>query len=235
MVLGIRGQMSEMELDYAVQRMVDARWSKARRGELMTIPPAGYEVDDLKQLVKTSDESISHAIDTVFKKFDELGSVRQVFVWWREQGLKFPVRRVELRTHPVVWLEPSYEMFLRTLKHPIYAGVYVFGRIETVRELDEEQGRLRVRRVPRRGKLPVLIEDHHSAYISFDKYLEIQERIKSNKMYQPNASTSAINVRVKPHISIKGNQSALLRDSRDRYKPTTSPTSPRLTSPTSCL
>ena len=189
MVLGIRGQVSEMEIDYAVQRMVDARWSKARRGELMTIPPAGYEVDDLNQLVKTSDESIAHAIETVFTKFDELGSARQVFVWWREQGLKFPVRRVELRTHPVVWLEPSYEMFLRTLKHPIYAGVYVFGRIETVRELDEEQGRLRVRRIPRRGKLPVLIEDHHPAYISFDKYLEIQERIKSNKMYQSNAST----------------------------------------------
>ena len=169
--------------------MVDARWSKARRGELMTIPPAGYEVDDLNQLVKTSDESIAHAIETVFTKFDELGSARQVFVWWREQGLKFPVRRVELRTHPVVWLEPNYNMFLRTLKHPIYAGVYVFGRIETVRELDEELGRLRVRRIPRRGKLPVLIEDHHPAYISFDKYLETQERIKSNQMYQPNAST----------------------------------------------
>jgi len=37
--------------------------------------------------------------------------------------------------------------------------------------------------------LPVLIEDHHPAYICFDKYLETQERIKSNPMYQPNAST----------------------------------------------
>jgi len=189
MVLGIRGQVSEMELDNAVQRMVDARWSKARRGELMTIPPAGYDVDDLNQLVKTSDESVGQAIETVFSKFDELGSARQVFVWWREQGLKFPVRRVELRTHPVVWLEPKYSMFLRTLKHPIYAGVYVFGRIETVRELDEAQGRLRVRRVQRQGELPVLIEDHHPAYISFDKYLQIQERIKSNQMLQPNTST----------------------------------------------
>lgn len=190
MVLGIRGQVSEMELDYAVQRMVDARWSKARRGELMTIPPAGYDVDDLNQLVKTSDESVVQAIETVFSKFDELGSARQVYVWWREQGLKFPVRRVELRTHPIVWLDPHYSMFLRTLRHPIYAGVYVFGRIETVRELDEKQGRLRVRRVPRRGELPVLIEEHHPAYISFVKYLEIQERIQSNKMLQPSASTS---------------------------------------------
>jgi hypothetical protein len=59
----------------------------------MTIPPAGYDVDDMNQLVKTSDESVVQAIETVFSKFDELGSARQVFVWWREQGLKFPVRR----------------------------------------------------------------------------------------------------------------------------------------------
>ena len=102
MVLGIRGQGErDGSSTTRCKRMVDARWSKARRGELMTIPPAGYEVDDLNQLVKTSDESIAHAIETVFTKFDELGSARQVFVWWREQGLKFPVRRVELRTHPV--------------------------------------------------------------------------------------------------------------------------------------
>jgi hypothetical protein len=170
---------------------VDARWSKARRGELMTIPPAGYDVDDLNRLVKTSDESVAQAIETVFSKFDELGSARQVYVWWREQGLKFPVRRVELRTHPVVWLEPSYNMFLRTLRHPIYAGVYVFGRIETVRELDEKQGRLRVRRVPRQGELPVLIEEHHPAYISFDKYLEVQERIKANHMLRPVTSVQS--------------------------------------------
>jgi len=189
MVLGIRGQVSEMELDYAIQRMVEARWSKARRGELMTTPPAGYDVDDWHQLVKTSDESVAQAIEMAFTKFDELGSARQVYTWWREQKLKFPVRRVELRTHPVVWLEPRYGMFLRTLRHPIYAGAYVFGRIETVRELDEKQGRLRIRRVLRRGDGPVLIEEHHPAYISFDKYLANRERIRSNKMLQANDNT----------------------------------------------
>ena len=58
MVLGIRGQVSELELDYSIQRMIDARWNKAQRGELMTIPPAGYDLDDLNQLVVTPDESV---------------------------------------------------------------------------------------------------------------------------------------------------------------------------------
>ncbi len=38
LVLGIRGQMSEIELETSIERMVSARWSKAARGELL--PPA---------------------------------------------------------------------------------------------------------------------------------------------------------------------------------------------------
>ena len=71
MVLGIRGQMSEMELEMSIHRMVEGRNIKALRGELMTIPPAGYEVDEQEQLVMTSDEKVQHAIRTVFSKFDE--------------------------------------------------------------------------------------------------------------------------------------------------------------------
>ena len=41
MVLGIRGQVSELERDSSVHRMVEARWAKARRGEVFTALPAG--------------------------------------------------------------------------------------------------------------------------------------------------------------------------------------------------
>lgn len=34
MVLGIRGQVSELELDHSIQRMIEARWNKARRGDV---------------------------------------------------------------------------------------------------------------------------------------------------------------------------------------------------------
>ena len=182
MVLGIRGQMSELELETLIERMVQARWNKARRGELITTPPAGHEIDDLGQLVITSDEAVSHAIRTVFEKFDELGSARQVFVWWQQQGLKFPVRRMEIRTRPVVWIEPKYRMILQTLHHPIYSGAYVFGKTETVRELAKDGSQtLRVRRV-KRNVWPILIRDHHPAYLSYDKFLSNQERLRSNAM-----------------------------------------------------
>jgi len=191
MVLGIRGQVSELELDYSIQRMIDARWNKARRGELMTIPPAGYDLDELTQWVVTPDESVAHAIRTVFAKLDEFGSARQVMLWWRQQQLKYPVRRMDLRTHPIEWREPNYRMLLRTLHHPTYAGVYAFGRMTTVRQIDHENGNhLRVRHV-QQEQWPVLIEDHHPSYISFQKYLKIQELLKNNTAMKSSDSSGA--------------------------------------------
>ena len=108
--------MGELELETMIGRMVSARWSKAERGELYTIPPAGYDLDELGHWVlMSSDEAVVHALRTVFEKFDELGSARQVFHWWNSaQGLTYPVRRLRSRVHPVVWLAPSYAMILRT-------------------------------------------------------------------------------------------------------------------------
>jgi excisionase family DNA binding protein len=183
MVLGIRGHVSELERDNAVHRMVEARWNKARRGEMVTVVPAGYEVDETGQVILTSDEAVADAIRRVFAKFDELGSARQVFVWWQREGLPFPVRPAGAGAHAVIWTGGRYRAILRTLHHPIYAGAYVFGRTETRRELDpDDPHRLRVRHTRRpRERWPVLIRDHHPGYISFGQYLLNQERLSENE------------------------------------------------------
>ena len=62
LLLGIRGQMSELELETMIHRMVEGRRSKAHRGEFLTIPPAGYEIDELGQLVITSDLAVQETI-----------------------------------------------------------------------------------------------------------------------------------------------------------------------------
>jgi DNA invertase Pin-like site-specific DNA recombinase len=183
MVLGIRGQVSELERDNSVHRMVEARWNKARRGEVFTTVPVGYDVDDRGQVTMTSDETVVDTIRRVFEKLDELGTARQVFVWWHEQGLPFPVRKLGACPRPVLWAPVSYRAVLSTLHHPFYAGAYVFGRTETLRELDPDNPhRLLVRhRWRRRDQWPVLIRDHHPGYISFDKYVRNQELITANE------------------------------------------------------
>jgi excisionase family DNA binding protein len=184
MVLGIRGQVSEIERDNSVHRMVEARWNKARRGEVFTVVPAGYDVDETGRVSITSDQSVADAIGRVFDKFDELGTARQVFVWWQHQALPFPVRQVAVRLRPAVWVDVSYRAILGVLHHPFYAGAYVFGRSETRKELDPQNPhRVVVRRGYRsRENWPVLILDHHPGYISFEKYLENQARIRDNEV-----------------------------------------------------
>lgn len=181
LVLGIRGQMSEMEIDTTIERMVSARWNKAARGELYTIPPAGYDIDELGQWVKSSDEAVIHAIKTVFEKFDELGSARQVFQWWSLQDLQYPVRHLRSRIHPVVWLAPKYAMFLRTLRNPIYTGTYAFGRTKTIRCLDDS-GVERTRQVGvEQDQWRVVIHDHHDAYISWEHFVNNQQQLQGNQ------------------------------------------------------
>lgn len=180
LVLGIRGQMSELEIETSIERMVSARWNKASRGELYMVPPAGYDFDELGQWVKSSDAAVVHAITTVFDKFDELGSARQVFQWWQHQRLEYPVRRLHSRLHPVVWLSPTYAMFLRTIRNPIYSGTYVFGRTKSVRRLDEN-GIERTHIQPvERDAWRVVIHDHHDAYITYDRFVNNQEQLKAN-------------------------------------------------------
>lgn len=181
LVLGLRGQVSEIELDTTIHRMIEARWNKARRGEFMTVPAVGYELDDERQLVLTTDESVSTALRTIFEKFNELGSASQVQVFFRDNDLRFPVRRKELRSHPVIWVKPSRGRVLRVLHNPVYAGAYAFGRSQTVRKLDDSvPPKVVVRRTPR-SEPPVLIKDHHAAYISFDEFLRNQERLRMNR------------------------------------------------------
>ncbi len=183
MVLGIRGQVSEMERDGLVHRMVEARWNKARRGEEFTVPPAGYDVDLDGKWVMTADEAVQAALRQVFEKFDELGSARQVFLWWCDAGLPFPVRRIRHRGHEVVWTTVSNRLIYSTLIHPIYAGVFAFGRARTVRQLDPETQRVEVKLKRQRAmaQWPVLIRDHHPAYITLDRYVRNQERLRANQ------------------------------------------------------
>ena len=192
MLLGVKGQVSELERDNSVHRMVEARWNKARRGEAFTIPPAGYELDDRGQLAITPDEAVANAIRLAFTKLDELGGARQVFLWWKEQGLPFPVRRIAPRTHPVVWAPVCYRKVLQVFHHPIFAGAYVFGRSRTVRELDPKTRRVLVRRGVRSkpDEWPVLIRDHHPAYIAWEKYVSNQERIRANAVMGPRSDES---------------------------------------------
>src|SRR3954470_12446279 len=105
LLLGLKGSLNEYELDLLRQRSVEARREKARRGELIVAAPAGYIKTPDQRLEKDPDRRIQEAVQLVFTKFMELGTVRQTLLWFLEHELQLPVvgRRGEVH-----WVRPSY-------------------------------------------------------------------------------------------------------------------------------
>ena len=77
LLLGLKGTMSAAELHSLRLRLDAGRLSKARRGELVQQLPTGLLRTD-EGVILDPDESIQCRIRLIFKKFQELNSVRQV-------------------------------------------------------------------------------------------------------------------------------------------------------------
>src|SRR5215472_10674912 len=129
LLLGLKGTMSEYELSLLRQRGIASRDSKALRGELQFRLPPGYCWNEIGQIEMDPDERVRGAIRLVFDKFQELGSARQVLLWVQDQMLQLPIsRRNNSSACKIEWRPAAYHTVLQILRHPVYAGAYVFGR-----------------------------------------------------------------------------------------------------------
>jgi len=180
LLLGMKGTFSELELSILRQRSQEALRLKANRGDLHTSVALGYVRSAGDRLEMDPDRRVRGAVDLVFRKFDEVGSVRQVAVWLRQEGIQLPriVYGEDGRT--VAWRLPRYNSVHRILTNPVYAGAYVFGR--TVSQVRVEAGRKMVKAGVRRRQeeWSVLIRDHHAGYVTWDRYERNQRLIGDN-------------------------------------------------------
>ena len=130
-------------------------------------------------MVLTPDQAVREAIATVFRRFEELGSARQVLIGLREDGVLLPRRANGARR--VSWAPATYPAVHDVLSNPAYAGAFVFGRTRTEKWVSPVTGavRSRVRLVPRE-QWEVLIPDHHPGYISWEAYEANIARLRGN-------------------------------------------------------
>src|SRR6516162_9569710 len=103
LLLGLKGSMAEFELSLLRQRSLEARRQKAGRGEMQFLLPAGFRWTSTGQIEKDPDQRVQQALELVFRKMTELGSVRQVLIWFRQQNLCLPVSSREGGESRVVW------------------------------------------------------------------------------------------------------------------------------------
>lgn len=100
LLLGLKGSLNEYELDLLRARSVAARHAKARRGELVVAAPVGFLKTEDQRLEKDPDRRVQEAVLSIFRKFREIGSVRQTLLWFLEEGLLLPARQADGRTQP---------------------------------------------------------------------------------------------------------------------------------------
>jgi len=85
--------MSEAELHIIRARLDGGIRNKAARGELRRGLPVGMVWGERDgEVLFHPDEAVTGAIRTVFERFAEFGSARRVWLWFRSEGLSFPLQ-----------------------------------------------------------------------------------------------------------------------------------------------
>lgn len=177
LLLGLKGTMSEYEMFTMRNRLQFGRLHKAQRGEVYIAVPCGYQKLPSGQVILDPDEQVRAVVQMVFDKFDELGSQYAVFHYLIRNNIRFGIRlRFGARRGELEWRRASMSMVSRILRHPMYAGAYVFGR----RKRLGQGAAARYKRLPME-EWQVLKHDHLPAYITWEKFLANQRRLQENR------------------------------------------------------
>ena len=182
LLLGLKGTMSEAELHIIRNRMQEGARNKARRGELLTRLPMGFVFGSEGEVLLDPDEQTRSLVRLVFDKFDEIGTGRGTAQYLRRHKIRFPfVVYTGPNKGTVEWRLPCLTTIYSILGHPLYSGAYSYGR----RQVDP---RSKIRGKPHSGRIShnideweVLLPDRWPGYITWDKYLENQSRLRQNR------------------------------------------------------
>jgi DNA invertase Pin-like site-specific DNA recombinase/predicted DNA-binding transcriptional regulator AlpA len=194
LLLGLKGTMSEAELHIIRARLDGGIRNKAARGELRRGLPVGFvwgEQDG--EVLFHPDEAVSSAIRTVFERFAEFGSARRVWLWFRSEGLSFPLQTMPAGLPgPIRWVTPTYTALHHILTNPVYAGAYTYGKTRYERYVDANGAvRKRIRHLPM-DQWAVLIPDHHPGFIDWATFQANQARLDSNTRPRPHQAGGAV-------------------------------------------
>jgi len=182
LLLGLKGTLSEAEVQRIRSQLHGARWSKAHRGELRRRTPIGYTHDERGLVVMDPDERVRHAVRAFFLRFEQIGSACGVARTYAREGLLFPTRWYRGKWNgPVQWEKLGVRRAAYILHNPFYAGVYFYGERRSVTRLDPQtKSRTTIIEHLPLEKWEVLIQGAHPAYISWEQFLRNQEKLKEN-------------------------------------------------------
>src|SRR6266511_4325079 len=109
LLLGLKGQLSELELHTLRARMTAGLLNKAQRGALALPLPIGLERDPLGRVVLTADAEVRDRLQLVFAIFLEQRSASKLLAFLTAHKLQLPRRD---RFGDVVWKPPTLGMLV---------------------------------------------------------------------------------------------------------------------------
>src|SRR5215475_4167343 len=180
LLLGLKGTMSEFELNLFRQRSVEAIRQKAQRGELQFKLPVGLCWTAHGKIEIAPDLRVQQAIRTVLQKFQELGSARQVHMAFQAEGILLPILGGDASGSRITWRAGSYYNILSVVSNPMYAGAYAFGKTEVRTSMVDGQARKSEGHQKPRENWTVLIRDHHPGYITWEQFERNQLVLSEN-------------------------------------------------------
>jgi hypothetical protein len=143
--------------------------------------PMGYVLLPTGEVVFDPDEQVRQIVHLIFDKFQELGTVYGVFQWLIRNDIRLP-RRIPrgAKKGQLHWCRPVYGTLTQMVAHPIYAGVYTYGRrpADPQRQLSTSST---YRPCVPIEQCKVLLKDRVPAYITWDRYLQNREQVKQNQ------------------------------------------------------
>jgi DNA invertase Pin-like site-specific DNA recombinase len=173
LLLGLKGQLSELELHTIRARMTAGLLNKAERGELALQLPVGLVRQDDGTVLKDPNREVQERLDLIFTTFLQRRTGSKVLHFFNDHELLIPRRD---RFGDVVWKKPSIAKILSILKNPAYAGAFVYGRSRTTRD---PSGKVTVKRLPM-DQWRICVKDKYPAYISWETFEKIQAMLKDN-------------------------------------------------------
>jgi DNA invertase Pin-like site-specific DNA recombinase len=180
-LLGLKGQMSEIELHFLLGRLHGAKLAAAHRGDLRHPLPVGLVYAADGSVVKDPDEQVHGAVADLFAEFHRTGSALGVVQAFAKASRLFPQRAWGgAWAGQIKWGKLTHARVVRALKNPTYAGAYTFGKTRDVRKVQPDGSVRTSRRKRTREEWAVLIEDHHEGYIGWQEYLDIEAKLAAN-------------------------------------------------------
>jgi DNA invertase Pin-like site-specific DNA recombinase len=182
LLLGLHGMMSEAELHILKERMYQGKLNKARRGELMGMPPIGYVRLPSGEWAIDPDEQVQATVRLIFDQFDREATLHGLLRYLVHNKVLIPVRpQSGANRGSLEWRRPNRATLQNLLHHPSYAGAYRFGH-RPVDPRRKRPGRPNTGKLIRRPEdCLVLIRDRLPAYIAWGRFEANQDRLAANR------------------------------------------------------